>query len=454
MFETAKVDYNTLGSALGLGGLNPYQQGQQQALAQQQQQEAIQQQELQRQRALQMQQDLANFSTKPNQDPKELISLMLKYPEYEKQLSEPYKLLKSDVKQKTIQEAVELNSVVSSGTPEQIKQYLDSKYQSALNSGDEETIASAESVKDLYDHHPEALKSSVLQNLGALVGFDKLGNYLKNTMTPEEKAREARLTQEAKNQANPYFDAQQQADLRGKIATANKALRTPEEIANQAGLIAKAQAPYRSKGFEITTNPDGTTTITQGGNSVNGGLEKPVKTELQKSIINLEKSASDLRNIVASAKPEFNTYQYQASNALNKFADKFGKPIDKNKIGEYKRYQNNVKQFFNAYKKEITGSVAAVQEIQDLQDSLFSVDSSPTEFQAGLKQVQETVNRHLRLQRKLLREGVSGNKIGKALDDAILSGQDDDPKARALDLKGKYPPSRVRVILKQEGYAI
>jgi hypothetical protein len=390
---------------------------------------------------------------KPVKDPRELIGLMAKYPEYQKQLTAPYEALKAEEKQSMTRDGIELYSVINKGTPEQIKSYLDEKYQSAVNSNDDEAIASAEAFRDMYNHNPEATKATTLMNLGALVGFDKLGNFINVSKTPEQKAQEAGLIAQAKNSANPYFDAQQQADLESKRATAQRALMTPEERAREAGLIEQAKAPYKSKGLEITTNPDGTTTITQGG-VANNGLEKSVKSDIQKDIVGLEKSASDLRSIVASAKPEFNTYQYQASNALNKLMDKFGRPIDKDKIGEYKKYQNNVKQFFNAYKKEITGASAAVQEMQDLQDSLFSVDSSPSEFQAGLKQVQETVNRNLRLKRKLLREGVSGESLGRALDDAILSGQDDDPRARALDLKGKYPPSQVRGILIQEGYSI
>jgi soluble lytic murein transglycosylase-like protein len=224
MFETAKVNYNTLGSALGLGGLNPYQQGQQQALQLQQQQEALQQQEAEKQQALQMQKDLMDFSLKKNQDPKELLGIMTKYPQYAKQLTSQYEGYKTEEKQSMIKDGLELYSVLSKGTPEQKKAYLDLQYESAVNSGDEEAIASAESVRDLYNLNPDATLSSIQMNLGALVGFDKFANFIDKTKTPEDKARQAGLIEQAKNEANPYFNAQQQADLQSKIA--NTALTT------------------------------------------------------------------------------------------------------------------------------------------------------------------------------------------------------------------------------------
>lgn len=246
-----------------------------------------------------------------------------------------------------------------------------------------------------------------------------------------------------------YKDAQI-AKVRAETRRLN---RTPEEEAYAAGLKAQAQAPYKSKGLNITT-PDGTV-ISQGGpTGINPELTRTVVTETQKDIAGFEKSISDLDSIVKSYKPEFNTYQYQAENSLNKFFDKFGAPLDKGKIGEYKKYQNNVKQFFNQYRKEITGAAAAKEELKDLEQSLFSVNNSPSEFEAGLKQVQDTVKRHLRIKRKLLREGVSGKSLMKKFNEYVRSGLDDDPRQRALDLKRKgiLDPKRVRAVLSNEGY--
>ena len=206
------------------GGLNPYQQGQQEVLQLQQQQEALQQQEVEKQQAMQMQKDLMDFSLNKNQDPKELLGIMRKYPQYAKQLTSQYEGYKTEEKQSMIKDGIELYSVLSKGTPEQKKAYLDLQYESAVNSGDEEAIASAESVRDLYNLNPEATLSSIQMNLGALVGFDNFSNFIDKTKTPEDKARQVGLIEQAKNEANPYYDAQQQADLQSKIA--NTALTT------------------------------------------------------------------------------------------------------------------------------------------------------------------------------------------------------------------------------------
>lgn len=203
------------------GGLNPFQRGQQNQIALQQQQQQIQQQELQRQRALEMQNDLTNFAM-GSQDPKELIGIMTKYPEYAKTLQQPYEALKEEDKQGQAKQLGELYAVINNGKPEQVKSYFDNKIQSAIRNKDEQAVALYRSIQDLYDLNPNIVKSQAITNLGAIIGFDKLANFVEANKTPEQRAYETGLIERAKTEANPYQIALTTANIQKAQNEANK----------------------------------------------------------------------------------------------------------------------------------------------------------------------------------------------------------------------------------------
>ncbi|MCP5005528.1 MAG: hypothetical protein GY941_16555, partial [Planctomycetes bacterium] len=117
-----------------------------------------------------------------------------------------------------------------------------------------------------------------------------------------------------------------------------------------------------------------------------------------------------------------------------------------------------VHQMFNAYRKEITGAAASVQELASLRKAMIDVDQSPIVFQAALKNFENQAKRGLRINNMLLREGISNNHkdYGRRFDDVNLGGGDDDMDLRYNDLLAKYPNESEEAILDRlidEGYA-
>lgn len=439
-------------------------QGQQNQIQAQQEQRGFAQQDAMRkqqefaqkqQLAQQKQQNIAEFIGKKAKTAEDYANFGVTNPELIKQTKQAYDLLGTEKQQNMTRSSYQVLAAIKSGNVDLAQDMIGKQAKISEESGDDRQAAFWKSQASMIKANPDAAETIMGVALSSVDdGF--ADNYSK--LGQEQRDQELQPF-EINAQRQQAINAMKEADLTSAqisktLAEAKRAGRSPMEIAREKGLIAQAQAPYKSKGLEIRT-ADGTI-ISQGGSGqgIDQDLTKPVVTELQKDIAGLSKNVADLDIIAESYNPEFNTFQYKAENAANKFFDRFGTPLDKSKIGEYKKYQNNVKQFFNAYKKEITGSAAAVQEIQDLRESLFDIDSSPTEFEAGLKQVQDTVKRHLRIKRKLLREGVSGKKLNQQFDNAIKQGIDDNPRDRALELKkqGGITPKEVREMLIKEGY--
>tara|TARA_B100002003_G_scaffold241756_1_gene263859 strand:- start:327 stop:1568 length:1242 start_codon:yes stop_codon:yes gene_type:complete len=156
--------------------------------------------------------------------------------------------------------------------------------------------------------------------------------------------------------------------------------------------------------------------------------------------------------------PEFLTYRNQGEAWLTKQAEKLGVSVDdarKQMLKDRTKFIQGVEGMFNAYRKEITGAAAAVQELERLKKAFINMDMSPSEFEAGLEFFLDESRRALRLKRKLLREGVSGADIGGMLDDLFLGGADDNWKDRAAELRqNDMTPEQAIEQIKAEGYQI
>ena len=173
----------------------------------------------------------------------------------------------------------------------------------------------------------------------------------------------------------------------------------------------------------------------------------------------------DLDAVKDSFTPSNLTAMGKAYNALNLWADKFGVAFDPNSIQQNVKFRNNVKQYTNAYRKEITGAAAAEKELKMIEDSIINTNMGPEEFKAALSQLESKTKRGLRLKRRVLREGiqVGSEEFGKRLDELYLGNEDDDKNARLLELKpiflqkaGSVDEARNMALqqLKKEGYAI
>jgi len=161
------------------------------------------------------------------------------------------------------------------------------------------------------------------------------------------------------------------------------------------------------------------------------------------------------------ADPWMLTYAGQAEDFLVRHAEKLGvEPTDLQREAVFKRTQfvTGVEQLFNAYRKEITGAAAAVQELDRLKKSFINMDMSPTQFEAAFAQYSGELKRSMRIRRRLLREGFDlreeGGEGGEMMDNLFLAGADDDPAARYEELLQELgDEDQVYQRMAEEGYA-
>ncbi len=156
--------------------------------------------------------------------------------------------------------------------------------------------------------------------------------------------------------------------------------------------------------------------------------------------------------------PSLLTYKGQAEDFFIRQGEKLGiEPSEAQRQAVFKRTQfvTGVEQLFNAYRKEITGAAAAVQELDRLKKSFINMDMSPTQFEAAYAQYTEELQRSMRVRRKLLREGfdLRSEDGGDRMDRLFLSGGDDDPADRFLELVAEHgDDDKAHEIMMQEGY--
>lgn len=204
---------------------------------------------------------------------------------------------------------------------------------------------------------------------------------------------------------------------------------------------ARMTAPYKAKGTQLRVDPKtGEITFTQGGRGVvddKAALQRPVATEMQKDVIGGMETLESLAAIEKDFNPKNLTTMGRLYNTINEASDKLGVSIDPKTLRNNVRFRNNVDQFFNAYRKEITGAAAAEKELEQLKKSLLNTDQGPEAFKASLGQIKEKTQRALRLKRRLLREGldVGSKDFGSRLDELYLQGMDDDPRDRVRELR-------------------
>lgn len=240
------------------------------------------------------------------------------------------------------------------------------------------------------------------------------------------------------------FDIVQGLDENGQMAF----FRVPKQ--GDPGIIP-GMKPVPKNGFNVTT-ADGTT-VSYGGTQL--PVEKSNKGEWERQVGDAIVSLDRLEQITRDFKPEYLTLAGQIENKVNKGADYLGlaTPEQKKAITERRRFTQNVNTEFNAYRKEITGAAAAIAELERLKDGMIADDLGPTEFASALETYKSERARIVRIRNKLMRDGVPSAGLGKALDQAFLTGADDDASARGAELEQRgMNDDQILQRLRIEGY--
>ena len=157
----------------------------------------------------------------------------------------------------------------------------------------------------------------------------------------------------------------------------------------------------------------GFTVITKGVQAGNASdLQKSSKSSLEKEIKTGYVLAEDLRIMKYSFKPEFLTIAGKAKFKIFKERDRLIPGSlnlqEKQYVSSYGVWDANSNQFFNRYRKEITGVAAGEKEIGYLKTSIPSDSDSPTVYKAKL-------DNQIKIQDRLNQSAVAYKKIGTKL---------------------------------------
>ena len=246
----------------------------------------------------------------------------------------------------------------------------------------------------------------------------------KMALNAMQQGADLKRTLKSEGIKNRYMEAQ------------TEAMKTPKSKAQSAiGKLAAdltagriSEDEYRlgienmkKRGTKFTIDADGNITFEEGP-GITGKVSAPTKkttNDLQKDVVSGISTLNDLDRISNSYKKDYLTYQGQAAAwALGKI-DKAGIPIGKkgtNLVKGKRAFKSGVDQFFNSYRKEITGAAAAYKELELLKDSLFSQDLGPVEFEAAFDELRDKIQQQVEFKQKLLSEGIPVNEIWKRMD--------------------------------------
>jgi hypothetical protein len=184
-------------------------------------------------------------------------------------------------------------------------------------------------------------------------------------------------------------------------------------------------APPDQAGLFVQT-PDGTVIAQGKAGDVQQMMSKPSQKavgDFQEGISKTFETLGDLDQIAKTYGDQYLTYTGGAQQWVDQKLDKAGLLQDSEFLKGATTFKTGLDQFFNAYRKEITGAAASVQELDRLKASIMNSDMSPAEFKATYAAFREKIDRGLGIKQKLLREGIpAGSKeFGSKFDDLFFS---------------------------------
>ncbi len=233
----------------------------------------------------------------------------------------------------------------------------------------------------------------------------------------------------------------------------NKAFFRQDTSGNLVKVPGAVPPPTSQEIIRVTQ--DGTFERITGAGVSEQKLSKKIVTNLQEKIIANENNLASLDRIGSQFMPEFLTYGGMYSATKAKIKSKAGfklDPKEKDFLGKRRQFTQNINQFFNAYRKEITGAAASIQELDSLKKAMLNENLAPDEFKPAFDEFRNGILRSNRLSRRILREGLKG-QFGKNLDRLFIAGEDDSVESRGKELRLEgYTNDQIGKMLSDEGY--
>ncbi|MDQ8200691.1 hypothetical protein QEH56_21165 [Pelagicoccus enzymogenes] len=211
------------------------------------------------------------------------------------------------------------------------------------------------------------------------------------------------------------------------------------QINPQTGETRPVQGDYMpppKSGESIYVNPEtGTVEITRGvGAGKGGNNSRSTQGKIEQKLMTFREQLQMLDQLDANFDPNALTYKGKLSNAFMAVKEKAGmqlSPEEQEKQASIIRFTQGIEQLFNAYRKEITGAAASVQELDRLKASMINKDLGPTQFKAAYDQFRNQIQQGMTLYSNMLENGVSPETAARAVDEQFKASK---PEESAMDL--------------------
>jgi hypothetical protein len=212
-----------------------------------------------------------------------------------------------------------------------------------------------------------------------------------------------------------------------------------DKLAERRRMLAAADMPEDSKagqhylltgklpsGKSIVVGADGSVTIAEGDGVFD--LTKPRINATQEQIQNAEKNLAEMRRVQEEMKDEYLTYAGGIKGAIGTVLDKTnsesldaaanyifeqaGSDMDADDFKEFSAYMrtavSRVDRAFLMYRKDVTGTAGAAQELAEIKRAGLNGDLSPRQFNMRLEQWIDGLEADLARNRAALQGGIGG----------------------------------------------
>ena len=173
--------------------------------------------------------------------------------------------------------------------------------------------------------------------------------------------------------------------------------------ASKSGL-AKATDLINNKGYDKISQ-----SITGKNTADLTAIPKGARTDAAKKIAGAETIMVTLNNMEGLYEPEFLTYMGQGKAAVAAQMSKLGITINNEELENFMirkgKWEAVNQQFFNAYRKEITGVAAGEKEIAFLEQSVPNINDAPKIYLAKVKLQKELTQKIIERNKEYLTKG-------------------------------------------------
>jgi hypothetical protein len=231
------------------------------------------------------------------------------------------------------------------------------------------------------------------------------------------------------------------------------AQRNPDDPSIAAYDAAISKESTRS-GFSLVQGPDGSLEVSYGAAGGGGGLDKIMTRKMQGGIMDDQDTLDSLTYTESLYEDDFGTRQGRVGAWTTGELEKL-KIADPSEFGaRHDTWLSQQRQFFNQYRKWVTGVAGGEKEMNWIRESIPNADDAASRYRAKMAAIKMKTRKLLARKAAALREGINpGSDLWADFlrENPIQGFPSAQERGDELERMG-YPPQQILQILREEGY--